>query len=123
MAQEELTNAMNSLKDAFSGLSNSKVDINELIQGLEKIKLYADEYYASHKDSDNTFFIPSNAEEMEPAFKDLKNAMNQYISKDSKGMVIDVVLSIPPYKIEALDTSKVIKRVAEETLKKSSGRF
>ncbi|HOV25941.1 MAG TPA: MMPL family transporter [Pseudobacteroides sp.] len=119
MAQEELTNAMNSLKDAFSGLSNSKVDINELIQGLEKIKLYADEYYASHKDSDNTFFIPSNAEEMEPAFKDLKNAMNQYISKDSKGMVIDVVLSIPPYKIEALDTSKVIKRVAEETLKKS----
>jgi len=119
LAQDELTNAMNSLKDAFSGLSNSKVDLSKLIQGIDKIKLYADEYYAAHKDSDSTFFIPSNAEEMDPAFKDLKNAMNQYISEDSKGMVIDVVLSIPPYKIEALDTSKVIKRVAEETLKKS----
>jgi RND superfamily putative drug exporter len=118
-AQDEITNAMDSLKEAFSGLSNSKVDLEKLTKGLDKIKLYADEYYAAYKDSDSTFFIPANAEEMEPGFKDLKNAMNEYISEDSKGMVIDVVLSIPPYKIEALDTSKVIKRVVEETLKKS----
>ncbi len=119
LAQDEITNAMNSLKDAFSGLSNSKVDLNKLTEGLDKIKLYADEYYAAHKDSDSTFFIPANAEEMDPAFKDFKNAMKEYISEDSKGMIIDVVLSIPPYKIEALDASKVIKRVVEETLKKS----
>ncbi|HEY9060205.1 MAG TPA: MMPL family transporter [Pseudobacteroides sp.] len=119
LAQDEITTAMGSLKEAFSGLDNSKMDLDKLTEGLDKIKLYADEYYAAHKDSDSTFFMPANAEEIEPGFKDFKNAMKGYISEDSKGMVLDVVLSIPPYKIEALDTSKDIKRVVEETLKKS----
>ncbi|MDP4182336.1 MAG: MMPL family transporter [Bacillota bacterium] len=122
-AGDQITSAMDNLKKASSGFDLSKEDVSKMTEGLDKLKKFADEYYEANKSDDKTFFLPSNVEEIAPEYKaqfaEFKKGMQDYISSDSKGTVLNVILSIPPYRIEALDTSKEIRRVAEETIRKS----
>ncbi len=64
----------------------------------------------------SVFFLPPEAMQQHP---ELKAAMENYISSDGKGIVLDAILSISPYTNEALDLIEQFKDTVGFTLKGS----
>ena len=116
-ADRGLKTASASLVKISEGVDPVKDALDNMKSGLEDIGTAAQTYSTDSRVLDDVFFLPPGAFDKAP---ELKRAMDNYISSDGKGVIIDIVLSIPPYTNMALDTIKDIKQAISFTIRGTS---
>jgi RND superfamily putative drug exporter len=73
-----------------------------------------DSYTSEDNQSEETFFLPKGALE---AYPKLKSAMDLFISPNGKGVILDVILTTPPYTNESLNKVKEIRDEIKASLR------
>lgn len=113
-AAEDLRKASGGLSDISKGLGKSSDAIGKMQSGIQEMHGYASKYASDQGIPDDVFYLPSEVLDENPEFKE---AMAEYVSENGKGVVFDVILSIPPYTNKALDSIKSIEDTIAFTLK------
>lgn len=116
-AGSELTRASSSLTQITTGFNSSQDALLKMQSGVKYARESATTYSSSKDRLDEVFFLPPGTLEKYP---NLRNAMEYYIAPGGNGVILDVVLSVPPYTNEALDKVEKIKRVTGDMLEGSS---
>jgi RND superfamily putative drug exporter len=116
-AGSQLKLAAEGLTKIADGLESGKSAINDMGSGVTGIEDAAGDYTSEDSTLNNLFYLPAGTLTKYP---ELKTAMNNYISPNGKGMVIDVVLNVGPFSEKALDTVDEINRVVTESIRKTS---
>ncbi len=122
-------------RKAASGVSEAPDGLNKISGSLEKsssaltkmndaftqIEDAGTAYTKNSTDSGNplssVFFLPPEVLVDYPEFKD---AMENYIAPSSNAVIFEVILSIPPYTSDALDTVKALKSTMAFSIKGTS---
>ena len=106
------------LTDITEGLEKSSNALTEMNNAFALIEDASAEYTKNDTQGDNplgsVFFLPTEALDEYPEFK---KAMENYISPSSDAVIFEVILSIPPFTSEALDTVDDLYSVVDFSLK------
>jgi RND superfamily putative drug exporter len=116
-ASEGLKKASESLDKVSEGFDPLNEGLEKMYTGLDDISEASGTYTNNQDILDDVFFLPENILDEAP---ELKDAMSNYISDDGKGLIIEVILSVPPYTNEALDTVKDIRSAVEFSIRGTS---
>ena len=102
------------LSEISKGLRDSKDALKKMESALDDIRNASGEYSDAGSPLADVFFLPAEALDKYPEFK---QAMENYITPNGDGIIIEVVLSVPPYTEKALDTVGELKRVVKDSIK------
>ncbi len=116
-AGDELAQASTGLARVTTGFGSSRDGLTKMASGVGDARESIHPYAAPNGHLDGVFFLPPNALKEHP---ELRKAMQYYIAPGGNGVVLDVVLSIPPYTNEALDKVNKVRRVLDDTIEGSS---
>jgi RND superfamily putative drug exporter len=98
------------LDEISGGLEKSSNALTEMNKAFNQIEDASTAYTKNSNDSNNPlgsiFFLPPEVLVDYPEFKD---AMENYIAPSSNAVIFEVILAIPPYTSDALDTVKALK--------------
>lgn len=100
-----------SFQRAYGTVKGLQPNISKISSGLGQVQ------GGFSSTQSGVFYLPPGTLERYPQ---LRKAMEYYIAPDGNGVVLDVVLSTPPYTNKSLDTIGEIKRVVADTLRGSS---
>lgn len=108
------------LHSVSKGLEESRSALVKMSDAFDQIKTAGAEYAGTGADSssqlENVFFLPSGVLKEYPEFKE---AMANYIAPSGKAVTFEVILSIPPFTSEALDTIQSLSENVGFSLKGS----
>jgi RND superfamily putative drug exporter len=110
----QFSKAADSMKQISDGLGQSISGIERMKSGMASAEESADDWSSGLKNVNSVFYLPEGALEEYP---ELKDYMQHYISPDARGAVLDVVLSVPPYGAQALDSTKKIEDAVRFSVK------
>lgn len=105
------------LSEISKGLRESKDALKKMETALDDIRNASGEYSDAGNPLSGVFFLPPDTFDKYP---DFKQAMENYISPNGDGVIMEVVLSIPPYTEKALDTVGELKRVVSDSIRGTS---
>lgn len=102
------------LAEISKGLRDSRDALKKMESALSDISAASGEYSGAGSPLSDVFFLPPEVLDKYPEFK---QAMENYISPNGDGIIMEVVLSIPPYTEKALDTVGELKRAIKDSIK------
>lgn len=113
-AVENLGLASDSLIKISKGIGKGNDALGKMKSGIQEVQKATKDYSGDESALEEVFFLPP---EVLKEYPEMKDAMENYIPEKGNGLVMDVILSIPPCTKDALDTIAELRRVAEFTLK------
>ncbi|NTV88853.1 MAG: MMPL family transporter [Clostridiales bacterium] len=116
-AAEGLKTAAEGLVKISDGFEPVYEGLDDMNSGLGKITDASDTYTNNKNILDDVFFLPESILDEAP---ELKDAMKNYISDDGHGLIMEVILTVPPYTNTALDTVDKIKEAVRFSIKGTS---
>ncbi len=116
-AGEGLKTASESLDKVSEGFNPLNEGLDEMNSGLGEISDASGTYSNNEDILDDVFFLPETILAEAP---ELKDAMKNYISENGNGLIIEVILSVPPYTNQALDTVEKIDEAVAFSIKGTS---
>jgi RND superfamily putative drug exporter len=102
------------LSEIAKGLSDSRDALKKMGSALDELRDASGEYSDADSPLSDVFFLPP---EVLDKYPDFKEAMENYISPDGDGIILEVVLSIPPFTETSLNTIDELKRVVRDSIK------
>lgn len=111
--EEGLEQIKRGQSQAVVGMKDAAAGLNKINSGISEVKSNTGKY-TTNDNMKNVFYLPEGTLEKNPI---LKEGMGYYISPNGRGVSFDVILSIPPYTNEALDSAEEIKKAVAFTLK------
>lgn len=107
-AARDLTKAADGLAKISTGAGEAVDGVVELGDGIKKLDDGVKDNYTNSDALSEVFYLPQSTIDDN---EDLRTAMKEYISADGKGVVLDVILNVEPYSVEALDSVDKIKEI------------
>lgn len=106
------------LKDISEGLAKSSSALAEMNKAFSLIQDASTQYTKNDSNGSNAlgnvFFMPSEVLDEYPEFK---KAMENYIAPSGNAVIFEVILSVPPFTVKALDTVSELNSVMDFSLK------
>jgi putative drug exporter of the RND superfamily len=112
--RDDLKAAVVNLNNVYDGLNKSKMGIEKIRVKLGDAMDMTNSYSKQGQNLNNVFYLPEGAFSKYPK---LKEYMGDYISPNNKGVMFDIILSLPPYDPRALDSIAHIKTAIDFSLK------
>ena len=107
-AAQDLAKAANGLDKISNGAGKAVDGVGKLGDGIKKLDNGLKDNYTNSNALSDVFYMPQGTINEN---KDLRTAMEEYISKSGHGVVLEVILNVPPYSVEAMDSVDKIKEI------------
>lgn len=117
--QSKLLNGSSGLLTLADGLGQSNDGIGKMSSGIDKTSDYIGDLKKGRRNikNDSGFYLPEGTLDKYP---DLKEGMEYYITKSGAGTRMEIVLDVPPYTGEALDSIDKISNSVKNSIKGSN---